>query len=357
MLTPPIAPMLATLTTSIPTGDFLYEPKWDGFRALVFVRGGEVFIQSRDDKPLARYFPELVLAFGALPDVVLDGEIVIRGARGLDFEALQLRLHPAASRIQKLARETPADFVAFDVLAIGDDDVRAAPQSERRRRLEAVLAGARPPLHLTPVSRDPAVAADWFSRFEGAGLDGVMAKPAAGAYLAGQRAMIKVKHQRTADCAVFGFRWHKNGPGTHVGSLLLGLFDGDGPDAPLRHVGVCASFTMARRKELAAELAPLREGALEAHPFRDWIGADADGGVPEGGAPGGQSRWSGTRDLRWEPLRLERVAEVRYDHMEGPRFRHATHFLRWRPDKPPRACTYAQLEVVAPAELAQILGR
>ncbi len=343
--------MLATLTTAIPTGDYLYEPKWDGFRALVFV-GAEVYVQSRDEKPLARYFPEVVAAVRELPPGVYDGEIVIRGARGLDFEALQLRLHPAASRVAKLAAEIPATFVAFDVLALGLEDLRALPQHERRSRLEAALAGRRH-VHLTPASRDPAVALDWFQRFEGAGLDGVIAKPSNATYQPGVRAMIKVKHQRTADCVVAGFRWHKNGPGTHVGSLILGLFDAA---CDLHHVGVAASFTMARRMTLAAELEPLREGALAAHPWRTWLGDDAAETVPEGGLPGGASRWSAGRDMRWEPLRLERVCEVRYDHLQGARFRHATHFQRWRPDKPVAECTYAQLEVVPPAELAA-LGR
>jgi len=373
--------MLATLTTTIPNGNYLYEPKWDGFRALAFVSLGDdgpaVYLQSRDEKPLARYFPEVVAALGQLPAGVYDGEIVIRGPRGLDFGLLQLRLHPAASRIRKLSLATPAAFVAFDLLALGALDLTTRPQSERRQYLEQALAAVRAPIHLTPITRDPAVAAEWFSRFEGAGLDGIIAKPASGAYRAGQRSMIKVKHQRTADCVVAGFRWHKNGPGTHVGSLILALYDepgfaeqaelwrGESDQKFLRQVGVAASFTMPMRKALAAELAPLREGALEAHPWRHWLGegevaepSDANiGKAAEGTSlPGGQSRWSGNRDLRWEPLRLERVCEVRYDHLQGPRFRHATHFLRWRPDKQPSECTYAQLEVVAPAELDQILA-
>lgn len=361
---PPIAPMLATLTSAIPLGDYLYEPKWDGFRALAFVGApgdtagsGDVYLQSRDEKPLARYFPEVIDALRQLPTGVYDGEIVIRGPRGLDFERLQLRLHPAASRIKKLSLETPAAFVAFDVLALGGEDLRTAPQSERRRRLEQALATARAPVHLTPITRDPALAAEWFQRFEGAGLDGVIAKPAAGAYRPGQRTMIKVKHQRTADCVVAGFRWHKNGPGTHIGSLILALFDEAGA---LHHVGVAASFTMPVRKALASELAPLRDDALAAHPWRHWLGEGGTEGAGEGGEtslPGGQSRWSGDRDLRWEPLRLERVCEVRYDHLQGQRFRHATHFLRWRPDKAPHDCTYGQLEVVPPAELERILAR
>jgi len=370
--------MLATLTTTLPLGDYLYEPKWDGFRALAFVGptptgGTDVYLQSRDEKPLARYFPEVTHALARLPTGIYDGEIVLRGPRGLDFEGLQLRLHPAASRIKKLALETPAAFVAFDLLALGSDDLRARPQAQRRALLEQVLVGVAAPIHLTPVTREPTLAAEWFQRFEGAGLDGVIAKPAAGAYLPGQRAMIKVKHQRTADCVVAGFRWHKNGPGTHVGSLILALFDETGD---LHQVGVAASFTMPVRKALVTELAPLREGALAAHPWRHWLGGTATVATastsPEGdratSLPGGQSRWSGDRDLRWEPLRLERVCEVRYDHLQGhrkdgeawtagPRFRHATHFLRWRPDKPPAACTDAQLEVVPPAELDRILAR
>ncbi len=352
-LAPPIAPMLATLSHTIPEGDLLYEPKWDGFRALAFVAGGEVYLQSRDEKPLARYFPELVAALGTLPDAVLDGEIVIATERGLDFECLQLRLHPAASRIDKLARETPAAFVAFDLLALGGEVLLSRPQSERRARLEALLADRRPPLLLTPVTRDPALARDWFVRFEGAGLDGVIAKPAAAPYRPGERAMIKVKHTRTADCVVAGFRWHKNGRGTHVGSLLLGLHDADGA---LHQVGVAASFTMARRQALAVELEPLRAGALALHPWRHWVDPDGRGEVPDGGLPGAKSRWSGDRELRWEPLRLERVCEVRYDHLQGRRFRHATHFLRWRQDKSPAECTFAQLEVVAPAELARLFS-
>ncbi len=341
--------MLATLATAIPKGDYLYEPKWDGFRALVFV-GAEVYLQSRDSKPLARYFPEVVAAVRELPPGIYDGEIVIRGQRGLDFEALQLRLHPAASRVAKLATEIPATFVAFDVLALGHTDLRSLPQHERRSRLEAALTDRRR-VHLTPVSRDAAVALDWFQRFEGAGLDGVIAKPSAATYQPGVRAMVKVKHQRTADCVVAGFRWHKNGPGTHVGSLILGLFDEAGD---LHHVGVAASFTMAHRKGLAAELEPLRADALVGHPWRSWLGDEGPETVPDGGLPGAASRWSAGRDMRWEPLRLERVCEVRYDHLQGSRFRHATHFLRWRTDKPVGACTYAQLEVVPPAELAAL---
>lgn len=352
-LAPPIEPMLAKLADQLPTGGgFLYEPKWDGFRAIVFRSGSEVFIQSRDLRPLDRYFPELHEAFLAgLPDgCVVDGEIVIATRHGLDFDALQLRLHPAASRVAMLAKATPAAFVAFDLIAVGGRDLRDAPQRERRARLERALADVTPPIHLTPVTRDPAVAAEWLSRFEGAGLDGVMAKPERGTYQAGKRAMIKVKHARTADCVVAGFRWHKNGKNVLVGSLLLGLYDDKGA---LHHVGVTSSFTMARRKELAVELAPLRERAFEAHPWREW--AEKDGGEMTR-MPGGQSRWSAGKDLSWEPLRIERVCEVKYDHMQGPRFRHAAIFQRWRPDKRPSDCRYEQLEVTTPYELEKVFG-
>ena len=318
----------------------------------MFRGGAELFIQSRDLRPLDRYFPELHDALLAgLPDgCVLDGEIVIATPRGLDFDALQMRLHPAASRVAKLAKETPSSFVAFDVLAAEGRDLRAVPLRERRAQLERLLAGVAPPIYLTPMTRDPAVGSEWLSRFEGAGLDGVIVKPADGAYEPGKRAMIKVKHARTADCVVAGFRWHKAGKDERVGSLLLGLYDEQGR---LHHVGVTSSFTMARRKELAIELAPLREGAMDAHPWRDWAGA-ADGGHTR--MPGGQSRWSAGKDLSWEPLRIERVCEVKYDHMQGDRFRHAAVFQRWRADKPPRECRYDQLEVTPAFELEKVFG-
>jgi len=348
---PPIEPMLARLAEELPTGAFLYEPKWDGFRAIVFRDGGDVFIQSRDLRPLDRYFPELHDALlTRLPDgSVVDGEIVIVTPHGLDFDALQLRLHPAASRVTKLAAVTPASFVAFDLLASDGCDLRAMPQAERRARLEQLLERVEPPVHLTPMTRDPAVAADWLQRFEGAGLDGVVAKPEDATYEPGKRAMIKIKHARTADCVVAGFRWHKNGRGTHVGSLLLGLYDDRGR---LHHVGVTSSFTMAGRKALAEELAPLRERALDDHPWKDWADAGGEGTR----MPGGQSRWSAGKDLSWEPLRVERVCEVKYDHMQGDRFRHAAVFLRWRPDKQPRDCRYDQLEVTTPFELEKVFG-
>jgi ATP-dependent DNA ligase len=351
VIAPPIEPMLAKLADELPpAGQHLYEPKWDGFRAIVFRGAKDVYIQSRDSRPLDRYFPELHDALlERLPaNCVVDGEIVIVTERGLDFDALQLRLHPAESRVAKLARETPSSFVAFDLLATGKRDLRAARQSERRDLLEKLLGKAKPPLYLTPMTRERTVAQDWLTRFEGAGLDGVIAKPESSPYLPGKRAMIKVKHARTAECAVAGFRWHKSGKDA-VGSLLLGLYDGQGV---LQHVGVTSSFTMEKRKQLAKELEPLRKNAMEDHPWRDWAGAAAESSR----MPGGQSRWSAGKDLSWEPLRVERVCEVKYDHMQGDRFRHAAIFLRWRPDKRPQDCRYDQLEVTQPYELGRIFS-
>jgi ATP-dependent DNA ligase len=350
---PPIEPMLARLATGLPEGDgWLFEPKWDGFRALVFRAGDRLYLQSRDLKPLLRYFPELEDSLRAsLPErCVVDGEIVIVGPRGLDFEALQMRLHPAASRIQKLAAATPASFVAFDLLAEGERDLRSLPQAERRRRLELALAGATGGVHLTPCRRERSIAEEWFHHFEGAGLDGVVAKHESTTYQPGKRAMVKVKHARTADCVVAGFRWYKQGPGTLVGSLLLGLFDGAGA---LQHVGVTSSFTTVARRRLAQELELLRRDALDAHPWRHW----AELGDGSQRVPGTQSRWSAGKDLSWEPLRVERVCEVKYDHLQGDRFRHAAVFLRWRADKKPSDCRYDQLEVTPPAELAEIFRR
>ena len=351
MVKPPVEPMLAKLADELPpAGGYLYEPKWDGFRAIVFRGAGDVYIQSRDSRPLDRYFPELHDALlERLPEsCVVDGEIVIATARGLDFDRLQLRLHPAESRVAKLAKETPASFVVFDLLASGKRDLLSVPQGERRKVLERLLAGAKPPVYLTPVTRERDIAVDWLTRFEGAGLDGVIAKPESSPYLPGKRAMIKVKHARTADCVVAGFRWHKSGKDS-AGSLLLGLYDDQGT---LQHVGVASSFTMAMRKALVKELAPLRENALEAHPWREWAGAAAESNR----MPGGQSRWSAGKDLSWEALRVERVCEVKYDHMQGDRFRHAALFLRWRPDKRPQDCRYDQLEVTKPYELEKIFS-
>ena len=351
-LAPPIEPMLAKLADALPaTGSFLYEPKWDGFRSIVFRGGGDVFIQSRDLRPFDRYFPELHEALlEKLPDgCVLDGEIVIRTPRGLDFDALQLRLHPAASRVAKLANETPASFVAFDLLASDGQSRMKLAQSERRALLEKLLVGIQPPVYLTPMTRDRNTATEWLQQFEGAGLDGVIAKPPDSPYQPDKRWMIKVKHVRTAECVVAGFRWHKSGK-DKVGSLLLGLYNDRGV---LQHVGVTSSFTMAMRGELALELAPLREKALENHPWKEWAQAEAH---EVDRMPGAQSRWSAGKDLSWEPLRIERVAEVKYDHLQGDRFRHAATFLRWRPDKQPRDCRYDQLEVTPTYELDKVFS-
>ncbi len=350
-VSPPLLPMLSKRVEALPDGQgWLFEPKWDGFRVLVFRDGDELVLQSRDEKPLGRYFPELADPLrAALPaKAVLDGEIVIATPEGLDFETLQMRLHPAASRVKLLAAQTPASIVFWDVLCEGERDLRATPFRERRRLLEQLLAGAKPPIHVTPATDDRALAADWFRRFEGAGLDGVMAKPLEGAYEPNKRVMFKVKHERDCDCVVGGFRWHKNGNQSAVGSLLLGLYDDEGR---LHHVGVCASFTDKVRKELVSFLAPYRERALEGHPWQEWAMHQGAQRIP-----GARSRWSATKDLSWEPLRAELVVQVAYDHMQGTRFRHTAQFRRWRPDKPPRDCTFAQLEVVPPHELAQIFA-
>jgi ATP-dependent DNA ligase len=350
---PPVEPMLAKIADAVPRdGDFLFEPKWDGFRAIVF-RGPEpdtVFIQSRELRPLDRYFPELHAVFlEQLPSgVVVDGEIVMPTKHGLDFGGLQMRLHPAASRVEKLAQATPAAFVAFDLLAFGQKSLLNVPQQERRVQLEKLFKRMRRPLYLTPMTRDRAVAREWLQRFEGAGLDGVVAKPAGASYQPGKRAMFKIKHARTADCVVAGFRWHKSGKDA-VGSLLLGLYDDGGM---LQHVGVTSAFTMVMRQQLVKELAPLRKTALRDHPWRAWASAQAESSR----MPGGQSRWSAGKDLSWEPLRIERVCEVQYDHMEGDRFRHATTFQRWRPDKQPADCRYDQLEVTPAFELEKVFG-
>ncbi len=347
---PPVEPMLAKLADRLPEGEYIFEPKWDGFRALVFRDGAEVFIQSRDRRPFDRYFPDLhELFLERLPaGCVLDGEIVIAGKGGLDFDALQLRLHPAASRVAKLAKEMPASFVAFDLLAANGKNLMGAPQAERRAKLEELLGKAKKPIHVTPATLDREVASQWLTQFEGAGLDGVIAKPAGLPYQPGKRAMLKVKHARTAECVVAGFRWHKSGKDA-VGSLLLGLYDGNGV---LQHVGVTSSFTMETRRRLAKELVPLTKDAFENHPWRDWAGAGAEASR----MPGAQSRWSAGKDLSWEPLRIERVCEVKYDHLQGERFRHAAIFLRWRPDKPPQDCRYDQLEVTRPYALQKVFS-
>jgi ATP-dependent DNA ligase len=349
--------MLAKRVNALPEGEgWVFEPKWDGFRVLVFRDGDEILLQSRDEKPLNRYFPELLLPLAdQLPRrCALDGEIVVAKERGLDFEALQLRIHPAASRVKLLAEQIPASLVFWDLLCEGDRDLCGLPFHERRAALEALLAKASPPLHLTPATTSRTTATDWFQRFEGAGLDGVMAKPAAGLYEPNKRVMLKVKHERECDCVVAGFRWHKNGAGTAVGSLLLGLH---GDDGALHHVDVAASFTDKRRKELVDFLAPYREGALSQQPWKEWAGAEPHGtDGPGQRMPGGKSRWSQGKDLSWEPLRVELVAEVGYDHMQGSRFRHTAQFRRWRSDKKPLDCSFAQLEVVAPEELRKIFA-
>ncbi len=348
--------MLAKRVAELPEGgDWIFEPKWDGFRVLLFRDGDEVYLQSRDEKALNRYFPELPAPLKrALPQrVVMDGELVVARDGVLEFETLQLRVHPAASRVKLLSEQTPASIVFFDLIAEGDRDLREVPFRERRARLEQVLAGVASPLHITPATRERSVAADWFKRFEGAGLDGVIAKPAQGHYEPNKRVMLKVKHERECDCVVAGFRWHKKGENTAVGSLLLGLHDEAGA---LHHVGVAASFTDKKRRELTDLLAPYRENALAAHPWKSWAVGAAEAGTGEQRMPGGKSRWSSGKDLSWEPLRPELVVEVAYDHMQGSRFRHTAQFRRWRTDKRPADCNYAQLEVVPPEELSAIFG-
>lgn len=349
---PPVGPMLAKSVAEIPP-DHVYEPKWDGFRAIVFRDGDEVEIGSRNTKPITRYFPEVVTAvLRELPErCVVDGEIVVANpdATALDFEALLQRIHPAESRVNLLAAETPARFVAFDLLAVDGEDLLATPFATRRDRLAGLLASATPPLHLTPITADVATARDWFDRFEGAGLDGVIAKAADGAYEPGRRGWVKVKHQRTADMVVAGFRWHKDGKG--VGSLLLGLYDDEGN---LHSIGVASSFSAADRRALVDELAPLREDALEGHPWRRWAElAHEDTGTR---LPGSVSRWTGSKDQSWEPLRIERVAEVTFNQLTNGRLRHPAKFLRWRDDREPASCRYDQLEVAAPQELEAVFG-
>jgi len=358
---PPVEPMLAKPADAIPTGGgWLYEPKWDGFRALVFRDGSDVLIQSRDLKPLDRYFPELhAPLMAALPDrAVVDGEVVIAGEHGLDFDALLLRIHPAASRVALLAARSPASYVAWDLLALDARDMLAVPFAERRALLTASLrpesAADSSVVSLTPATQDPSVAADWFDRFEGAGLDGVVAKRLDGIYEPGRRAMVKIKHQRTADCAVAGFRWYRDAPGEMVGSLLLGLYDAAGT---LHHVGVTSSFSREERRALVEELAPLREGAMDGHPWASWKAWEEEAAARGQRLPGATSRWNRGRDLSWEPLRVERVVEVAYDHLQGDRFRHGTTFRHWRPDRVPADCRYDQLHVTPAYELARVFGR
>jgi ATP-dependent DNA ligase len=351
---PPILPMLAKRVDELPTGEtWIYEPKWDGFRTLVFRDGTEILIQSRDEKSLNRYFPELLEPLQSqLPSrCVLDGEIVIAKNGTLDFEALQLRIHPAASRVKLLSQQTPASIVFFDLLAKDMRDLREQAFYERRRELEVVLSSAVPPLHITPATDDPEMARDWFRRFEGAGFDGVIAKPKDGTYESNKRVMFKVKHERDCDCVIAGFRWYRKGDRPAIGSLLLGLYDDTGA---LHHVGVCGSFPLEKRFELVEYLAPYRENALAHHPWKSWRGEETGDAHGSNRMPGGQSRWSQGKDLSWEPLRVELVAEVAYEHMQSGRFRHMAQFRRWRFDKKPTDCTYAQLEVIPPEELMAI---
>jgi ATP-dependent DNA ligase len=356
---PPVKPMLAKAATRLPVGDDLfYEPKWDGFRCVVFRDGDEVELGSRNERPLTRYFPEVVAAVKTrLPErCVVDGEIVVPRGDRLHFEDLLQRIHPAQSRVDLLAGQTPASFVAFDVLALGDESLLETPFGERQARLRTALAGVRAPVYVSAITQDAETAQRWFDTFEGAGLDGVVAKASDLPYGPDQRLMTKVKHVRTADCVVAGFRWHKSGP--VVGSLLLGLHNDAGD---LQHIGVAASFPMARRAELVEELAPYRAEALDGHPWQDWSNAQ----VPQGdGAadgterrmPGAVSRWNAKKDLSWVPLRPELVVEIKYDQLEGRRLRHTGHFLRWRPDREAASCTYDQLDVPVRYDLAEVLA-
>jgi ATP-dependent DNA ligase len=361
---PPLAPMLAKLARELPNGDYIYEPKWDGFRCIVFRSGAEVELGSRNELPLTRYFPEVVQALlEALPEqAVLDGEVVVAGPGGLDFDALQQRVHPAESRVRLLAERTPASFVAFDLLALGSRDLREQPFHERRRLLEDLLSRTSPKVqgtsvHVTPATRERAVAQDWFRRFEGAGLDGVVAKPSDLAYVAGKRVMVKVKHERTAEFVVGGFRWYKRSSAdgaSEVGSLLLGLYDAAGD---LAHVGVIGAFPAEQRRQLVDALFPYRlsieQAREEGHPWAAWAA------TPEATAarmPGARSRWNATKDLSFEALRPVLVVEAAYEHLQGHRLRHTAQFRRWRPDRAAASCTYEQLDVAVPMELAGVFG-
>jgi ATP-dependent DNA ligase len=347
---PPLKPMLAKAVVGLPErDDVIFEPKWDGFRCIIFRDGDEVILGSRNEKPLTRYFPEMIPAVLAnTPErCVIDGELIVATDNHLNFPALQQRIHPAESRVNKLAGETPAAFVAFDLISIADEDLREVPFSQRRARLEQALANTAPPFYLTPTTTDRAVAARWFEVFEGAGLDGLIAKPADDPYVENKRTQLKVKHIRTADAVVAGYRWHKDGKG--VGSLLLGLHDENGQ---LHSVGVAASFTAKRRTELVEELAPFTENALENHPWRDWAEAAAH---QDGRMPGAPHRWSGGKDHSWVPLRIEQVVEVKYGSTLDGRFREVTKVLRWRPDKTPAECDYDQLQEPEPTDLDVVL--
>lgn len=361
-LRPPLEPMLAKLTREMPAeADVIYEPKWDGFRCIVFRDGDDLDLQSRNQRPLLRYFPELRSPLlEMLPArCVVDGELVVVTDEGLDFGALQLRQHPAQSRVERLSTEIPASYVAFDLLALEDESLLSVAFGDRRKLLERALANARPPLLLTPATRDRAVAVDWFDRFEGAGFDGVMVKPVGDPYRPGERTMLKVKHLRSAECVVAGYRLHKDGRG--VGSLLLGLYDTSGE---LHHIGVAASMAAKLRSQLLEDVQPLRKDALVDHPWREWAQwhgrqgqlAHEQGRQPERRMPGGGSRWNADKDLSWEPLRCERVAEVAYEGTLEGRFRHNARFLRWRADRDPSSCDYSQLESVAPAELRSLFA-
>ena len=354
---PPVKPMLAKAVPAIPVGAS-YEPKWDGFRTIVFRDGDELELGSRNERPMTRYFPELVAALKKeLPRrCVVDGEIVIATADGLDFEALQQRIHPADSRVRMLAERTPASFVAFDLLALGDENLTGRPFAERRHALEGALPANGRFVHVTPATRDPAEAERWFAEFEGAGLDGLIAKPLGGTYVPDKRVMFKIKHSRTADCVLAGFRWHTTSTGEQplIGSLLLGLYTDAGR---LQHVGVVGAFSATRRAELVEELAPLVRGPEDPHPWSEWADAEAHRGQR---LPGAVSRWNATKNLSFVPLRPERVLEVRYEHMAGDRFRHLAQFVRWRDDRTPESCTYAQLEEPVTYRLGDIvpgLGR
>jgi ATP-dependent DNA ligase len=352
-LLPPVKPMLAKAATKLPIGDGVYyEPKWDGFRCVVFRDGDEVELGSRNERPLTRYFPEVVAAVKAnLPEkCVVDGEIVVPRGDRLHFEDLLQRIHPAESRVTLLAEQTPASFVAFDLLALGEESLLDVPFADRQARLRSALSGVRAPVYVTAITQDAGTAQRWFDTFEGAGLDGVVAKTADLPYGPDQRLMTKVKHVRTADCVVAGFRWHKSGP--IVGSLLLGLYNDAGD---LQHIGVAASFPMARRAELVEELAPYRAEALDGHPWQDWANAQT-GNDDEHRMPGAVSRWNAKKDLSWVPLRPELVVEIKYDQLEGRRLRHTGQFLRWRPDRDPRSCTYDQLDVPVRYDLGEVLA-